>query len=176
MKTALDVLSQAVKAKPIRLLIIGGHAMQIYGVIRQTLDVDCLVTDKDLPALRELLAHAGYIEVSRTDNFVRFRHKSPYLMDMDLLLVDAPTFDHLHQNSREYSKDVPGLRIPALQHLIALKLHALKNAPARETKDLPDILELFKRNPSMLSEKELISLCKRFGPAGIMKKIKQWLP
>ena len=133
MKTALDILSQAVAVKPIHLLIIGGHAMQIYGVIRQTLDVD-------------------------------------------VLLVDAPTFDHLHQNSREYSKDVTGLRMPALQHLIALKLHALKNAPARETKDLPDILELFKRNPSMLSEKELTSLCERFGPAGIMKKIKQWLP
>lgn len=80
MKTALDVLSRAIKAKPIRLLVIGGHAMQIYGVIRQTLDVDCLVTDKDLP----------------------------------------------------------------------------------------DILELFKRNPSMLSKKELASLCERFGPAEIM--------
>ena len=176
MKTALDVLSQAVAAKPTRLLIIGGHAMQVYGVIRQTLDVDCLVTDKDLPALRELLTNAGYREVSGTDNFVRFRHKSPYLMDMDVLLVDASTFDHLHQNSREYSIDAPGLRMPALQHLIALKLHALKNAPARETKDLPDILELLKRNPSVLSEKEFACLCERFGPAGIMKKIKQWLP
>lgn len=43
-------------------------------------------------------------------------------------------------------------------------------------KTAPDILELLKRNPSVLSEKELASLCERFGPAEIMKKIEQWLP
>lgn len=172
MKTALDMLLQGIASKSLRLLIIGGHALQSYGLVRQTFDLDCLVSDKSLPALRDILAQIGYREISKTDNFARFRHKSPYFIDMDVLLVDSSTFEKLYKDSREYSDDLPGLRVPLLQHLIALKLHAIKNSPSRETRDLSDIKELLRINPKAISGKELEKLCKQFGPAGIMEKLK----
>jgi hypothetical protein len=170
MKTVFDILGDA--SGRLRFLVIGGHAMQAYGVVRQTLDMDCLAVDEEMPFLRKLFVRAGYSEVAGTNNFARFHHKSPYLMDVDVLLVDASTFEKLYQKSGKYRQDRNELRIPALSHLIALKLHAIKNAPNREGRDLADILELLRRNPSALSERELADLCKKFGPNGFIKKLK----
>lgn len=172
MKTVLDMLSQSVSSKPIRLLIIGGHALQSYGLVRQTFDLDCLISDKNLPALRDILAHAGYREISKTNNFARFRHESPYFIDMDVLLVDSSTFEKLYKDSRKYSDDLPGLRVPLLRRLIALKLHAIKNSPSRGMRDLSDIKELLRMNPKAISGKELENLCEQFGPAEIIEKLK----
>ena len=170
MKTVFDILGDA--SKGLRFLVIGGHAMQVYGVARQTLDMDCLAADADMPFLRRLFVRAGYSEVAGTNNFARFHHKSLYLMDVDVLLVDAATFKKLYQKSGKYMQSKNELRIPALPHLIALKLHAIKNAPNHEGRDLADVLELLRRNPSAISERELADLCNRFGPKGFLKKLK----
>lgn len=171
MKTVLDMLSQGIASKSARMLIIGGYALQTYGLVRQTFDLDCLVSDKSLPALRDILGHSGYKEISATDNFARFRHKSPYFIDIDVLLVDSSTFEKLYKDSRKYSDDLPGLRVPLLQHLIALKLHAIKNSPSRGIRDLCDIKELLRINPKVISGQELKSICRQFGPTGIIEKL-----
>lgn len=93
-------------------------------------------------------------------------------MDVDVLLVDSSTFEKLDKDSRKYSDDLPGLRVPLLQHLIALKLHAIRNSPSRGMRDLSDIKELLRINPKVISGKELESICRQFGPAGIIEKLK----
>jgi Nucleotidyl transferase AbiEii toxin, Type IV TA system len=150
------------------LLLVGGHALQAHGVVRQTVDVDCLVPDVRASSLEEILRSAGFTRLARTENFSRFRH--PTLGHVDVLFVDSPTFDQLSRQSLPYKVGNATLRVPSLDHLIALKLHAIKNDPARELRDLSDIVDMVKRNS--FSGDELRRLCMRFGPAGIWDKVR----
>ena len=62
--------------------------------------------------------------------------------------------------------------VPALEHLIALKLHSMKHNPKlRENKDMPDIVELIKRNNVKVKSKEFKELCLKYGTEGFYKKI-----
>ena len=63
------------------------------------------------------------------------------------------------------------MQTPALSHLIALKLHAIRNNPAREPGDLGDIARLLLANPNTLSTDQLRALCTQFGPPGIAAKL-----
>ena len=106
-----------------RSLMIGGLALPVFGVARQTVDVDCLVTDSDSKILDAVLTEVGYIETERTENFVRYSHSSVYLMDVDLVLVENDTFEKMLERSFIYRVETTNIRIPCLAHLIALKLH-----------------------------------------------------
>jgi len=48
-----------------------------------------------------------------------------------------------------------------------MKLHAMKNEPQRQFHDLPDIIELLRRDSDNWSLDELKSMCERYGPLGI---------
>lgn len=57
--------------------------------------------------------------------------------------------------------------VPSLSHLIALKLHALKNNPeVRERWDLRDILELIKVNRVNVETDAFQDLCLEYGTEG----------
>jgi hypothetical protein len=61
--------------------------------------------------------------------------------------------------------------VPGLPQLIALKLHAIRNDPRRQFRDLSDIAELVRLNPDKITKQELDQLSERFGPAGIRDKL-----
>ena len=58
MKTTLEILSNGIKEQRIEVLLVGGYALQAYGVARQTFDVDCLMVDTDSKKLDEILVKA----------------------------------------------------------------------------------------------------------------------
>ena len=51
MKAVLQLLMEISATQHIPLLLIGGHALQAYGVTRQTLDVDVLVSEAHAAAM-----------------------------------------------------------------------------------------------------------------------------
>jgi hypothetical protein len=65
--------------------------------------------------------------------------------------------------------------VPGLAQLIALKLHAIRNEPRREGRDLPDITELLRLNPGRITTGELGELCDKFGPTGIGSRLQGFL-
>lgn len=153
------------------LLVIGGHALAAHGVARQTVDVDCLVAVENRQALDAHLIGGGFVRLSETDHFARYRHPSDIVPDVDVLLVDASTFDKLNADGIPVPRSPIKLRTPALSHLIALKLHAIRNNPTREAGDLGDISKLLRANPGVISPGELTALCERFGPPQIAAKL-----
>ena len=60
MKSSLDSVAEAAVQLEGRLLLVGGYALQAYGVVRQTMDVDVLVSQADMPALREVLTASRF--------------------------------------------------------------------------------------------------------------------
>ena len=153
------------------LLVIGGHALTAHGVTRQTMDVDCLIAVENREELDAHLRGGGFERVGQAENFARYRHPSDFVPDVDVLFVDASTFDKLRAGGIPLQRGQTMLQAPALPHLIALKLHAIRNNPAREAGDLGDIARLLQANPGAISSSELTALCTQFGPPGIESKL-----
>lgn len=99
MQTTLDILVAGLANQGLSALLIGGNALPAYGVVRQTVDVDCLMVNTDTAALAKVMESNGYVEKGRTENFVRYSHPSLYLMDLDVV-SENPHF-----------KSIPGLKV-----------------------------------------------------------------
>jgi hypothetical protein len=167
MKTVLEILATDFPKQDVRVLLIGGWALQAYGVVRQTVDVDCLIAETSIDKAERILLQCGYKEKARTENFARYSHPALYLMDVDVLFVDAQTFEKMLSESRVYAMDSGDVRVPCLAHLVALKLHAIKNNPGRQVRDMGDIVEMIRANPEEFKPGELEELCRRYGPENL---------
>jgi hypothetical protein len=171
MKSALDILAESIAAESLRMLLIGGYALHAYGVARQTADVDCLAPDEVVARLDRALKAAGYNCIAQTENFRRYRSSSVYLMDIDVLSVSSETYNKLSIASQTSLIQNLHFRIPSLLHLIALKLHAIRNNPNREARDLGDIAELIRMNKTQIPPAELREICQKYAPDGWTDRI-----
>ena len=124
-------------------LLIGGHAVNFYGYNRTTLDVDFLIAVDSFPSWRSGFESIGYKWIGQTENFVRLEPVAPELFPMDVMLVASETFQKLYAERVECPIGSARMNLPKPIHLIALKLHAMKNPVRfRQGKDLLDILNL----------------------------------
>jgi hypothetical protein len=66
---------------------------------------------------------------------------------LDLMFVDDSTFDRMQPAGEEHDFGGERARVPCLDHLLALKLHVLKQAlPYRTSKIADDVEMLVRRN------------------------------
>jgi len=156
-------------------LIIGGHALAVHGVQRNTVDLDCMVVAENRELLTEFLRARGFDEMSRHKSFSRFRHQSLVYPLLDVMEVDARTWSKMEPESVAGVLYGHSVRVPALAHLVALKLHAMKQNPEREPKDLSDIVHLVRGNRGAISDAALETLCGRYAPAGYWAKLRNHL-
>ena len=171
MQAAFDILASC--RQPI--LIVGGHALTAHGVMRQTIDVDCLVAAEDHAALAEVLTRSGYHVCGQSENFARYAAKTADLPEVDVLLVDVATFQELQRNSVPLRRGPHEFRVPGVAQLIALKMHAIRNEPRREARDLGDIAELLRLNPGAIDAKRLREISEKFGPPGMTEKLQDFV-
>lgn len=162
MREVFDLLARIQKRRSLNLMLIGGWALQAHHYSRNTVDVDCLTAVENDGPLGEELARAGFECFEEKPAFRRFRHRLDSLMVLDVMRVNASTFDKMWQASQSFMLDGIPLRVPALSHLIALKLHAAQNEH-RTDKDMGDIRALLLANPGKVSHEELAQLCEQFG-------------
>jgi hypothetical protein len=172
MISMLDIIVKDLNDRGIDILLIGGHALPAYGVVRQTVDTDFLVAEDDIESVTDIFTARGYIKKEQTSLFVRYI--SDDSGDFDLLMVDRQTFQSIYDESVKYFIASVEVNIPNMSCLIALKLHAIKNNSKRELKDLFDIVELLRINPDKISPEELQYLCVNYGPADIDKKLEHY--
>src|SRR5215813_3158160 len=158
-----EFMKLAEEAPALQFLIIGGYAVAAHGHTRATFDVDFLVCQVDREAWLSRLAAAGLKRFGETNAFAQFTQ--PEGGDgLDLMFVDEPTFDQMWRMSEQ--RDFGGRlgRVPCLDHLLALKLHALKQAlPHRTSKDAEDVEMLIRRNRVNLSEARYHQLFLKYG-------------
>jgi hypothetical protein len=83
---------------------------------------------------------------------------------LDVMFVDETTFDLMWRESE--ARDFAGrmARIPCLDHLLALKLHALKQSlPHRTSRDAEDVEVLARRNQLDLTDPRYEQLFLKYG-------------
>lgn len=171
MSLILDRLATALDPAHPEALLIGGQALPLYGVSRQTADIDCLAAADGATKLGKVLLAAGYKAIARSENVVRYEHSSPMLQGVDVLLVNPETFEKLRRDSQEWRTAQSVWRVPALPHLVALKLHAMKNNPKRREHDVGDIGALVRQNPTLVTREVLRELCAQFGPPDVWEDL-----
>jgi hypothetical protein len=158
-----DYLRLAQGPPRLDLLVIGGYAVAAHGFARSTFDVDFLVPRADLPRWKPRLAAAGLQLVSERPAFAQF--EAPAGGDpLDLMLVDDASFQKLWTDARAQEFDGVAAKVPSLDHVLALKLHVLRQAlPHRTGKDAEDVEMLLRRHQVPLASEHYRELFLKYG-------------
>lgn len=140
-----DFIALGKQDPPLRFLVIGGYAVLVHGHSRFTNDFDMMVRRADSKAWMERIEAAGMRLFARTETFAQFSQSKGE--GLDLMFATDETFEEIWKSSIESSFDGSKARLPSLDHLLALKLHALKHTqPHRTAKDMEDVEVLVQRN------------------------------
>ncbi|MCB1128105.1 MAG: nucleotidyl transferase AbiEii/AbiGii toxin family protein [Verrucomicrobiae bacterium] len=139
----MEVIHAKATGQGLRHLLIGGQAVNAYGEPRATLDVDLLIPVDERGDWKQLLVEEGFRCCHEADHFAQFSPPYGVSWRLDLMLVGADTFSRLWQDSTTRPALGIQARVPSIEHLIALKLHALRHGPCdRADKDFADIVTL----------------------------------
>lgn len=152
-------------------ILVGGFAVNYYGVSRATGDVDLLMTEANYNRTPLLFTKGGYREVLKQHLFVRLQNEKYDFIDIDVLFVDPKTFEEMYKQAKEVLIQNNKIKTPSFQNLIALKLHSLKHNPSREIPDLIDIVNLLRANEDLLTKEQFQELCSKFGNQDVQTKV-----
>lgn len=169
----LDIVAIRAKERGLQFLVIGGHAVNAYGERRQTGDIDLLVREAERNAWLDLITSMGYSLFHQHKAFLQFSPPAVEVWPIDVMLVEDKTLDGLLAESEEVNfGGSENVRIPSIEHLIALKLNVLKQVGReRELKDLADIAALVRIGKLAVKDARFRNLCEKYGTMSIYEKI-----
>lgn len=158
-----DFIELGQREPTLRFLIIGGYAVAAHGHTRATFDVDFLVRRAERDAWFSRLEIAGLKLFGETSAFAQFAQVGEG-DGLDLMFVDDATFDRMWQASEKRDFGGSSASVPCLDHLLALKLHALKQrSPNRTSKDAEDVEMLVRRRGLNLRDPRYEQLFLKYG-------------
>lgn len=131
--------------------LIGGLALAAHRVVRATRDVDFLVDADDADRIHGMLIGLGYRCLHRSDDAANYVRGDEGL---DMLYARRPIARRLLSEAGEHDTAFGRLRVVSAEGLIAFKLQAHVNDPARAI-DLDDIRALLKANAGTLDMGEV---------------------
>ena len=126
--------------------LIGGMALAFHGVMRGTRDIDFLVDASDADTVDRVLKRLGYESAHRSDDAATYVRGAERV---DLLYARRPIARRLLQGAHSVEGALGKLRVVSGEGLIAFKLQAVVNDPAR-TQDIEDIRALLRANRESL--------------------------
>jgi hypothetical protein len=156
---------------PLPYLVIGGYAVVAHGFVRTTVDIDLLICREDREEWESRTAKAGLSIFHQTNAFIQLGCEDDQI-GLDLMIVGKSTFDPMYQESQPNTIEDVSVRVPCLDHLLALKLHAAKNAKGlRISKDLQDIEMLARKNQLALNNEHYRALFNKYGTEDIYQVV-----
>jgi hypothetical protein len=175
LRGAVKILATIVEraaAANLPFLVIGGNAVNAHGYPRLTNDLDLLVCEADRRAWDELVTGLGYVPHQIQRAFHMYNPIERGLPPVDLMLVDAGTFGKFVADPNQCVLDETDVRIPKLSHLLALKLHALRQGLSdRFERDMSDVISLVKINHVDLAASEYAEIVERYATPEVREEI-----
>ncbi len=167
-----EILDREAKARGLSFLVIGGHAVNQHGYSRFTKDLDLFIRRSDSAQWLSILKQHGFSLFRDGGNFLQLSAPENCRWPVDFMLVPDATFAEMQAASIPAQFGEIVLQIPSLDHLFALKLHALKYGPEdRKYKDLTDILSLSGIHSVDLRGDKFRFLCEKYGDIKIYETI-----
>jgi hypothetical protein len=137
-KHTLSTLLGAAAKRNLPCLLIGGNAVILLGSPRMTVDVDLLVPDDKRSQWLDLMRDLGFQFLHGTEAFAQFEPapaaEAKNMVPVDLMFVDGATWQTLENEARQETIEEQTVRVPRVEHLIALKLHAAAS-PTRDARE-----------------------------------------
>ncbi len=162
-----DFIQIGNQAPPLRFLIIGGWAVGAHGNPRATFDVDFMIRRADRDGWFERAMACGMKLFRESGAFAQFTQAGDAF---DLMLVADQTFGKMWDASEARAFGEMKARVPCLDHLLALKLHALRqNLAHRTSKDADDVEVLLRRHEINLGDSHYKTLFLKYATANSMK-------
>jgi hypothetical protein len=120
--------------------VIGAFALHAYGRARATVDLDFVTVTEAQPGLVEFLLSLGYETLHLSAGYSNHSHPDSTLGRVDFVYVSGETAGRLFEAAtttlRLGAQSIP---VPKPEHLIAMKVVAMKNDPDRSFQELADI-------------------------------------
>jgi hypothetical protein len=169
------VLAAQAEAEGLESVMVGGNAVNLHAYFRTTFDVDLLVREDDADRWLTFFEKHGYAIFHRTANFIRLRFAPDptAALPVDLMLANDQTYRKIRSESQRCAigNDLT-LAIPSPLHLIAMKLHALRNPHRAESGiDLQDVKHLIKTANIDVSSPEFTEIAERYATDAIRRTI-----
>ncbi len=126
-----------------RYAVAGAFALHAYGITRATIDLDLVAEAEAQGAVVAFLEGLGYETVHRSAGYSNHVHPLGAMGRVDLVYVGGSTAEQVFSCARRLL--VLGGRafpVPRPEHLAAMKVFAVKNAPERALRDLADVEQL----------------------------------
>src|SRR5207249_6294912 len=108
-------------------LVIGGLAVIFHGYTRDTADLDLLVRRENRSTWLALFLGMKYTLYVERAAFVQLSPPKAGAWPVDLMFVADPTFEPMLAGGIPVEMFGVRVKVPMLEHLFALKLHALKH-------------------------------------------------
>lgn len=138
--SVLQTVTDFLDAQGARYAVIGGVALVMYGLPRTTVDLDLVVDFSIQDDLIRWLEGWGYRTLHRSSGYSNHSHPDTDWGDLDFVYVRGDTAEKLFAGCRRAKgpggQEVP---VPSPEHLVALKVVALKNDPDRAFRDQEDL-------------------------------------
>lgn len=128
------------RERGIRFAVIGGIGLAGYGLPRATFDLEFVVEGEAQDSVIRFLESLGYRTLHRSTGYSNHEHPDETWGGVDVVYVREPTSTALFEATR--SLEGPGgltVPVPIPDHLIAMKVVAMKNDPKRTFQDMADI-------------------------------------
>lgn len=155
-----------------RFLVIGGHALNVHGIMRSTGDIDLMVESVDAQFWKELLQRLGYMFFHESSGFMQSKPGVVTAWPIDLMLVSTETLSKALADASTSDVFGPPLSVASVASLIAMKLHALKYVdPVRALKDQSDLLALLQQARIAPDSEVFRQLCIRYGTIEIYERL-----
>lgn len=136
----LSTLRPHLEACGARWMLAGGFALAAWGSTRATADLDLIVGDEAKDALLPRLRAGGFETLFDSEGFTNLLHADPELGRLDLIWVEGETRRRLFAAATE--RPLPGgpsVPVPAPEHLVEMKVRAIRNRPTRVFRDAEDL-------------------------------------
>jgi hypothetical protein len=170
----LASLSARATEAGLNFLVAGGHAVIAHGHVRNTFDLDLIVSKGQQEEWIELLDGLRYSCFHRASSFMQFTARDPRTLPLDLMLVNEDTFAKLLTEGSPLPEGLPAGKLVSLRHLLALKCHAIKHGHGgRIVKDADDVIGLVKANRVDLEDPEIRALFRKHGTDELYEKVRR---
>ena len=165
-KKTFQLLIDFFERERIDYALIGAFALKAYGYTRATQDVDFIARQKDQKKIIINLESLGFETLYSSTGYSNHLHPLSGLGRIDFVYVKGDTAESIFKEAVRILL-FDDLTVPVVkpEHIVALKVFAMKNDPDRALREMADIKELLS-----LPEINLQEVQKYFEKYGQMEK------
>jgi hypothetical protein len=168
----LKRIAETAEERGLSFLVVVGHALNAWGVSRQTCDLDLMVPENELEKWKEMLGELGYLSPCEHEGFLQYGPPARGAWPLDLLVVNLSTFAKLRQASASTTLKGVSCRVPSVDHLLAMKFHALKFVHGvTALKYLQDVHSLLARTSRAVTDDDVRELCLGHGNQEVYERL-----